>query len=120
MEQKTQPSTKELVIKLAETFNIPTVDWRKSMTQMKRLLEKYSPEQIEYAIDYYSKKGVQVYSVGFLSGNMDDPCSLLVAEKHSLKGGSRERNWKRIIQNDKAKCRKDYPEHLFAETRPDD
>ena len=119
MEQKMPLSARQLVIKMAEAFNIQNVNWSKSMSQMKRLLEKFTPEEIEYAIDYYKNKGVEVYSVGFFSGNMGDPCSLLKAEKHSLRGGSCERNWKRIIQNDSAKRRKDYPEYLFAETGSD-
>lgn len=112
---------KELVTKWIELFKPKDVNWKHQMIMAKTLTDKYTVEELFYALEYYRSKGVQMYSLGFLSNNMDDPCSMLKAEKTiqvigGTNGSSKERNWKRVIQADKSKHRKNSVSYLFEES----
>lgn len=115
--EPTQP--RDLIDYFITSFNIPAnrINWGFQMKILKSLLLRYTMEEVKYAIDYYKKKGVEVYSLGWLKfgTNMSIPSSLLLAEKYAKEGGSGERNRKRIEQHNKTKRGTDAPEHLFTE-----
>lgn len=89
------------------------------MKQQYKELSKYSSEQIEYAIKYWTKRNGETPTIMWVLGNMETPCSLLSAEKQASKqkGTRIERNKKRVIRNSKAECRTQYPEYLFTDAR---
>ena len=123
MVTKKQSHSKEIVSYLVNSFGLKDVNWGFQMKLAKSLLTQYSYMEIIYALNYYKNKGIQIYSLGFLTYkmNMKDPCSMYLAEKNMNEGGnSGERNLERIRQNNQTKHRTEYPIHLFEEPDEDD
>lgn len=90
---KSNPN-KELVVYFFSDSNPDS--WSKQVALMKRLTNKYSEEEIKYAIDYYRRRGTKLTSVGFLlyKDNMLKPCVELQAVKDvsTQTSSSTERN----------------------------
>lgn len=110
---------KEIVSYMCLRFDVKKVNWAIQIKIAKKLLEKYSAIQIKYALDYYNSKGVEVYSLGFLtaSNKMKDPLAFYEAEKNMQESvDSGERNKKRTQQNSEAQYRTEYPRYLFEES----
>lgn len=113
---------KSLVARMMELFNLQSVTWAQQIILAKRLLKKYSYEEIEYALEYYHDKGVALYSLGLLlyKDNMRNPVSLYKAEQNSQNSEeSGERNRKRIQQLQQTEYGTSYPCYLFTETTGD-
>ena len=89
------------------------VNWAQQMSQLNKLLKNYTYEEVEYAINYYKKQGIELTSIGYFvySGfkNMKVPVSLLQAEKQIAEmnggGNSSDRNKQRVRENNKANSR---------------
>lgn len=117
MEQQ-KLSPKAIIDHFSSLFGVSDTNWAAQMKMAKMLLKEYSGTQINYALTYYKNKGVDIYSLGFLFGRMEEPISMLKAEMSVKRdGNSGQRNRERIRQLRSTKCGTEYPEHLFTETR---
>lgn len=109
---------KQIIAHFVQTFSIDNINWSAQMTILKKLLKTYSKEQILYAIDYYSQKGVHIYSLGYLSKCMDKPMSELMAKKNTACWGdnSGERNRRKFAENNQTGSREEHYLDLFEES----
>ena len=110
----------EIFKHFAECFGIEHIDFKKQGSLLKRLKQKYSDEEIIYALDYYKKQGVSLYSLGYLlyGNNMIMPCTEYHAKEVVAKqdGTAESRNMQRIRQNSQAYYRKESYLDLFKES----
>lgn len=108
---------KDIVVRMVDIFKPKEVNWSQQIRIANKLLEKYTEEQIIYAMKYYQAQSVNMYSLGWLSykDNMKAPLSMLQAEKNRIGDGFEERNNIKLRQLRKTECREDYPLSLFAE-----
>lgn len=108
---------KEIVVRLMDEHNVEKVNWSQQMRIANKLLEKYSEEEIMFAIKYYKTQSVNMYSLGWLTykNNMSAPLSKLQAMRDRTDDGYEERNRQRVRQLREAERREDYPLSLFAE-----
>jgi hypothetical protein len=111
-------SPKKLLDAFYEIYKPRNINYAYQMQIAKGLVQKYSEDELLYALDYFNKRGISIYSLAYLRGNMEEACSLLKAEKFMDRGGedSGSRNWKRVVQNSKAKHREVAPKYLFEES----
>ena len=110
---------KDIVARMMDIYKVQNVNWKLQMKIANQLLEKYSEEQIMYALKYYKTQSVNMYSLGYFTykNNMDAPISMLKAMKNRTKtdDGYEQRNEQRIRQLRKTERREDYPLSLFTE-----
>lgn len=114
-------NSNEIVKYLVTQFEVENIDYRKQGSLLKRLRQKYSDEEIIYALDYYKKQGASIYSFGYLlyKNNMTAPCTELKAKMavKQLNGTTMSRNRQRIRQNCETNNRKKSYFDLFE--KPD-
>ena len=107
---------------LVQTFGLTQLNWSGQMVIVKRLLKTYTKEQLLYAIDYYAKKGVHIYSIGFLNTKtMKDPINDMQAvnEIKQWSDDSGTRNQRKFAENNKVGSRKKHYFDLFEEPGQD-
>ena len=94
---------KEIIKHLGQTYGIKNINWSAQMMITKSLLKTYTKEQLLYAIDYYKKRGVEIYSMGYFKNSMDKPCRELEAQRFIANqdtGDSSERNQRKFREAD--------------------
>jgi hypothetical protein len=79
---------KDIVARMMDIYKVQNVNWKLQMKIANQLLEKYSEEQIMYALKYYKTQSINMYSLGYLTykNNMDAPISMLKAMKNFSTG----------------------------------
>lgn len=109
---------KTIVQHFVQTFGVTNINWSAQMAILKKLLKTYTKEQITYAIDYYAKRGTEMYSLGFLTKSMDKPMKEFMAIKNTASWGddSGERNQRKFTENNQAGSRAKYNLDLFKES----
>lgn len=106
---------KEIISHFVQVFDVQSINWSAQMMILKKLLTKYSKEEIIYAIDYYASKGVSLYSLGYLNSTMDKPCIELKATKSTLAWGddSGSRNQRKFAENSETRGGKKHYFDMF-------
>ena len=109
---------KQIIMHLVQTFELTNVNWSAQMMIAKKLLKTYTAEQILFAIDYYAKQGLHIYSLGFLSKTMDKPMKEYEAvnQTKTWSDNSGERNRRKFTENNQAGSRAKHNLDLFEES----
>lgn len=113
--------SRDLVLHWIELYNVEDIDWKKEMSIAKKLLSKYSDEDISYVLQYYKDRGNYIYSLGFFVFKnykfMSDPIKERKAELN-CKGDddSGERNRRKLEQNNKTNNRTKLDFSMFEES----
>ena len=112
---------KSIVKYFISTFGVQTVNWPQQVKIVKSLMERYSREEIVYAIDYYKSKGTDMYSLGFLNRNMEEAVTAKKTEEYlsTQTGDANERNKRKLRTDNQALDREEYYLDLFAEPDED-
>lgn len=112
---------KTIISHFVQTFDIDNINWSAQMVILKKLLKTYSKQQINYAIDYYKAKGINMYSLGYLIRGMDEAITSYKAEIDiSLQVGDKsERNQRKFRKNNEAFNREKYYIDLFEKSDED-
>lgn len=110
---------KKLMGYFVDLFSVKTINYPQQMRMLKRLMETYTKEEIQYALDYYAKNGVSMYSLGYLSEKtMARPLKEIEASKviEQWSDDSGERNKRKFAENNKTRSRKRDYFNLFEES----
>ena len=110
---------KQIVMHLVQTFGLSNINWSAQMMIVKKLLKTYTQEQILFAIDYYAKQGVHIYSMGFFNTKtMDKPTKEYEAlnQTKTWSDDSGERNRRKFTENNQTGSRAKYNLDLFEES----
>jgi hypothetical protein len=108
---------KEIITHFVQTFMLTKINWSAQTVILKKLLTKYTKEEILYAIDYYANKGVSMYSLGYLMNTMDKPCQELKAKQSTTAWGddSGTRNQRKFTENNQTRSGEKHYFDLFKE-----
>lgn len=106
---------KNIISYFVQTFKINNINWSAQMAILKRLLKTHTQDEIIFAIGYYKRKGVNMYSLGYLFKTMGEPMRELKALKTiaTQTGDSYERNQQKFRINNQAFSREKYNLDLF-------
>lgn len=89
---------------MIELYGVTNIKWVVQIQLAKKLLSRYSFNEIDYALRYYKSKGVQLYSLGYLLATdvMKDAVDLYKAEQTIClqDGNSGDRNKQKCIRKD--------------------
>ena len=103
------------------TFELENFDWKMQTILLKQLLEKYSIDEMFFAINYYHNKGIDIYSLGYFRYGMRKALMAMKAEQdiENQVGDANERNRNKLRANNETLDREKYYLDLFEKSNED-